>query len=47
MNRYKDLSIKADNCNECGICSPKCPYDIDIIRKLSICDYKLGEKEIY
>jgi len=47
INLYKNLSIKADSCTECGICTPKCPYDIDIIRKLSICDYKLGEKEIF
>ena len=47
INRYKDLSVKADSCTECGVCTPKCPYDIDIIRKLSICDYKLGEKAIF
>jgi predicted aldo/keto reductase-like oxidoreductase len=45
--RYDDLEVKADQCNSCGECMPKCPYGIDIIRKLSICDYKLAGKDIY
>ena len=45
--RYAKLPVKADRCTGCGLCSPKCPYGIDIVRKLSICDYKLAEKEIY
>lgn len=47
MKRYSALEVKADRCTGCGICMPKCPYQIDIIRKLSIADYKLAEKEIY
>ncbi len=45
--RYDELEVKADQCNSCGECMPKCPYGIDIIRKLSICDYKLAGKDIY
>lgn len=45
--RYADLAVKADACTACGVCTPKCPYDIDIIRKLSIADYKLAAKEIF
>jgi predicted aldo/keto reductase-like oxidoreductase len=44
---YSKLKIKADTCSKCGMCMPKCPYGIDIIRKLSICDYKLADKDIY
>ncbi len=47
MERYATLDIKADKCTECGLCTPKCPYGIDIIRKLSIADYKLAGKDLY
>lgn len=47
MERYSELDVKADSCTKCGICMPKCPYNIDIIRKLSISDYKLANKDIY
>lgn len=45
--QYSSLDIKADNCTECGLCSAKCPYDIDISRKLKIADYKLSGKKYY
>lgn len=44
---YAKLEVKADSCTGCGICVPKCPYGIDIIRKLSIADYKLAGRDIY
>jgi uncharacterized protein len=47
MERYANMDIKADKCTKCGACTPKCPYGIDIIRKLSIADYKLAGKDIY
>lgn len=47
MQRYSKLEVKADRCTECKECIPKCPYGIDIVRKLSICDYKLASKDIY
>lgn len=47
MKLYSKLEKKADACTSCGECVPKCPYGIDIIRKLSIADYKLAEKEIF
>ena len=47
MDRYSKLNIKVDKCTKCGDCMPKCPYGIDIIRKLSISDYKLAGKDIY
>ncbi|MBP1756580.1 MAG: aldo/keto reductase, partial [Firmicutes bacterium] len=47
MDRYRKLEIKADRCTSCQECMSKCPYGIDIIRKLSICDYKLAGKDIY
>lgn len=45
--RYAKLQVKADACTGCGACSPKCPYGIDIARKLGIADYKLSDKDIY
>jgi predicted aldo/keto reductase-like oxidoreductase len=47
MERYAKLGIKAEQCTSCGDCIPKCPYGIDIIRKLSIADYKLAGRGIY
>lgn len=44
---YAALDVKADRCTSCGICVPKCPYGIDIIRKLSIADYKLADRDIF
>jgi len=44
---YSRLEVKADSCTKCGVCMPKCPYGIDIIRKLSITDYKLEARDIY
>lgn len=46
-NEYSRLSVKADQCNNCGFCSSKCPYNIDIERKLKIADYKLSGKKYY
>jgi predicted aldo/keto reductase-like oxidoreductase len=47
MNKYAALATKADMCTKCGKCLPKCPYGIDIVRKLEIADYKLAGKKIY
>ncbi len=40
--RYTQLKQNASNCNQCGVCMPKCPYNIDIISKMKMVDYKLG-----
>ncbi|HEX2925747.1 MAG TPA: aldo/keto reductase [Ruminiclostridium sp.] len=45
--RYSRLAVKADNCTKCGKCQKVCPYGIDIEEKLSMVDYKLGNKRIY
>jgi predicted aldo/keto reductase-like oxidoreductase len=45
--RYAALRVKADCCTACGKCASRCPYGIDIVRKLGIADYKLAGKEIY
>lgn len=47
IDRYTRLPVKADRCTSCGACAGKCPYGIDIVRKLSIADYKLAGKELF
>jgi predicted aldo/keto reductase-like oxidoreductase len=37
---YRGLETKADMCRGCGLCSPKCPYQLPIVRLL-----KESEKE--
>lgn len=44
---YAVQDKKADSCTGCGDCIPRCPYDIDIIRKLKSIDYKLGNRTVF
>lgn len=43
QEKYNQLTFNASHCNGCGACRGKCPYGIDIINKMKIIDYKLGE----
>lgn len=45
--RYMALDVRADKCNGCKECMPRCPYGIDIVRKMGIVDYKLGGNPLY
>ena len=45
--KYSNMRIKADACQGCGECLPRCPYGIDIPRKLGIADYKLRGRKIF
>lgn len=38
---YTSVAIKGDSCNSCGECASRCPYGIDIVRKLKIAHHKL------
>lgn len=42
LERYNTLKFNASSCNACGECLKKCPYGIDIISKMKMVDYKLG-----
>ena len=44
---YAALDVKADRCTECGLCNERCPYQIDVIKKMHIADYKLAARDIY
>ncbi|MBE0695822.1 MAG: 4Fe-4S dicluster domain-containing protein, partial [Anaerolineaceae bacterium] len=45
--QYDMLAVKADQCNGCKECMPRCPYGIDIVRKMAIVDYKLGGQRLF
>ena len=47
VEKYANMSVKADKCTRCGTCMAKCPYSIDIISKLEIADYKLAGKKFF
>jgi uncharacterized protein len=44
---YDSLAVKADQCNGCKECMPRCPYGIDIVRKMAMVDYKLGSNRLF
>ncbi len=45
-SEYDRLKVRADRCTACGVCVPKCPYQIDIIAKLNLTHYKLTRENI-
>lgn len=45
--KYGQLARDIIHCIKCGKCSSRCPYDIDIVRKLKIADYKLSGKKYF
>ncbi len=44
---YKKLDKTYKNCTNCGICEERCPYDLPIVEKLKLVDFKLGNGEIF
>ncbi|WP_292590820.1 aldo/keto reductase [Mesotoga sp. UBA5557] len=44
---YKSLVPGVDSCNDCGICVERCPYGIDIPRKLRIARSKITEGYVW
>jgi predicted aldo/keto reductase-like oxidoreductase len=41
---YAALDVQATSCTACGICEPKCPYGIPIVKKLAIAHEKLTDE---
>ena len=46
INAYKALDKNYLACTNCGICTQRCPYDIDVVGKLKIVHKKLSGEEI-
>ncbi|GAV26269.1 hypothetical protein ciss_22020 [Carboxydothermus islandicus] len=44
IDRYRNLAVKADACQECGLCETRCPYGLPIRKKLKIVHQKLSLK---
>jgi predicted aldo/keto reductase-like oxidoreductase len=41
---YNGLETKVDKCTQCGICEPKCPYELSIAIMLKKADSELSQK---
>jgi len=44
---YSDLNKNYNNCTKCMVCEERCPYDIPIVKKLKLVDFKLGSGELF
>jgi predicted aldo/keto reductase-like oxidoreductase len=44
---YSDLNKNYNNCTKCMVCEERCPYDIPIVKKLKLVDFKLGNGELF
>jgi uncharacterized protein len=40
---YGGLEVKADKCSGCGLCEPKCPYKLPIVKMLREADRALRQ----
>ena len=40
---YERLAVKSDSCTKCGVCEPKCPYELPIIRMLDEAHKRLSK----
>ncbi len=46
INAYKSLDKNYLACTNCGLCTERCPYGIDVVEKLKIVHKKLSGEEI-
>lgn len=47
IEKYAALQVNAEHCTKCGKCMSYCPYNLDIMKKLEIADYKMTDKKFY
>ncbi|MDK2943678.1 MAG: uncharacterized protein PWQ24_393 [Mesotoga sp.] len=47
LSEYSTMSPGVDSCYDCGVCNERCPYEIDIPRKLRIVKSKFTEGYIW
>ncbi len=47
VTAYKKLTKNVTNCTNCGLCEERCPYDLQIVDKLQLVHFKLGNGEIF
>lgn len=46
IKAYRSLEKNYLSCTNCGICTERCPYDIDVVKKLKIVHKKLSGEDI-
>ncbi len=44
---YENLEKNYVDCTHCGLCEDRCPYDLEIIEKLRLVHFKLGNGDLF
>lgn len=44
---YKSLDKNYTNCTNCGLCEERCPYELEVVDKLRLVHFKLGNGDMF